>query len=111
MGKSLGSDGVLSKMLRKLFMQIFSKPLKATYLASRLHMTNFLIGPMALVLVGAIFVASIETVWHGEVTPPTVKTMRTWQYIRNNAPKLKRGEEMGRFNMGSTIMCHRLDRR
>ncbi|SMG65863.1 phosphatidylserine decarboxylase [methanotrophic bacterial endosymbiont of Bathymodiolus sp.] len=62
------------------------------------------IGPMALVLVGAIFVASIETVWHGEVTPPTVKTMRTWQYIRNNAPKLKRGEEMGRFNMGSTII-------
>jgi len=62
------------------------------------------IGPMALVLVGAIFVASIETVWHGEVTPPTSKSIRTWQYIRKNAPKLKRGEEMGRFNMGSTII-------
>jgi len=62
------------------------------------------IGPMALVLVGAIFVASIETVWHGEVTPPTSKSIRTWQYIRKNAPKLNRGEEMGRFNMGSTII-------
>ena len=62
------------------------------------------IGPMALVLVGAIFVASIETVWHGEVTPPAAKSIRTWEYTRVKAPKLKRGEEMGRFNMGSTII-------
>jgi len=61
------------------------------------------IGPMALVLVGAIFVASIETVWHGEVTPPTEKEIRTWEYAAK-APKYKRGEEMGRFNMGSTII-------
>ena len=61
------------------------------------------IGPMALVLVGAIFVASIETVWHGEVTPPTATQVQTWQYT-DNAPQLKRGEEMGRFNMGSTII-------
>ena len=61
------------------------------------------IGPMALVLVGAIFVASIETVWHGEVTPPTAKEIQTWQYT-DDAPQLKRGEEMGRFNMGSTII-------
>jgi len=62
------------------------------------------IGPMALVLVGAIFVASIETVWHGEVTPPTAKSIQTWQY-KDNAPQLKRGEELGRFNMGSTIIA------
>lgn len=61
------------------------------------------IGPMALVLVGAIFVASIETIWHGEVTPPTAKAVQSWQYA-DNAPQLKRGEEMGRFNMGSTII-------
>lgn len=61
------------------------------------------IGPMALVLVGAIFVASIETVWHGEVTPPTAKEIQNWQYT-DNAPTLKKGEEMGRFNMGSTII-------
>ena len=60
-------------------------------------------GPMALVLVGAIFVASIETVWHGEVTPPTRAEVKTWTY-GEDAPRLAKGEEMGRFNMGSTII-------
>ncbi|MDD5410133.1 MAG: archaetidylserine decarboxylase [Methylobacter sp.] len=60
-------------------------------------------GPMALVLVGAIFVSSVETVWHGVVTPPTVSSVKSWQY-QDNAPTLKIGEEMGRFNMGSTII-------
>ncbi|MEI7841316.1 MAG: archaetidylserine decarboxylase [Methylococcaceae bacterium] len=61
------------------------------------------IGQMALVLVGAIFVSSIETVWHGVVTPPSIKTVRTWQY-KTAAPTLEMGAEMGRFNMGSTII-------
>ncbi|GAB4254351.1 MAG: archaetidylserine decarboxylase [Methylomicrobium sp.] len=60
-------------------------------------------GPMALVLVGAIFVSSVETVWHGVVTPPTIESVRTWQY-EGDAPRLNIGEEMGRFNMGSTII-------
>jgi phosphatidylserine decarboxylase len=61
------------------------------------------IGQVALVLVGAIFVSSIETVWHGVVTPPTSKTIRSWNYDKD-APILKIGDEMGRFNMGSTII-------
>jgi phosphatidylserine decarboxylase len=61
------------------------------------------IGSVALVLVGAIFVSSIETIWHGVVTPPTVKTVRSWNY-EIDAPHLKMGDEMGRFNMGSTII-------
>ena len=60
-------------------------------------------GPMALILVGAIFVSSIETVWHGVVTPPSITEVQSWQY-GDNAPTLKIGEEMGRFNMGSTII-------
>jgi phosphatidylserine decarboxylase len=60
-------------------------------------------GPMALVLVGAIFVSSIETVWHGVVTPPSITSVQSWQY-QDNPPMLKIGEEMGRFNMGSTII-------
>ncbi len=60
-------------------------------------------GPMALILVGAIFVSSVETVWHGVVTPPTLSEARSWQY-QNDAPVLEKGEEMGRFNMGSTII-------
>jgi phosphatidylserine decarboxylase len=60
-------------------------------------------GPMVLVLVGAIFVYSIETVWHGVVTPPTLARIRTWHY-GEDGPLLEKGEEMGRFNMGSTII-------
>ncbi len=60
-------------------------------------------GPMALILVGAIFVSSVETVWHGVVTPPSITSVQDWQY-QENAPTLKIGEEMGRFNMGSTII-------
>jgi phosphatidylserine decarboxylase len=60
-------------------------------------------GPMALIQVGAIFVSSIETVWHGVVTPPSAKEIRRWQYP-DNPPTLNLAEEMGRFNMGSTII-------
>ena len=60
-------------------------------------------GPMAMILVGAIFVGSIETVWHGEVTPPTCKEIRNWKYDEENISYLK-AEEMGRFNMGSTVI-------
>ena len=60
-------------------------------------------GPMAMVLVGAIFVSSIETVWQGIITPPSSKRIRQWDYSDKNI-KLKKGEEMGRFNMGSTVI-------
>lgn len=60
-------------------------------------------GPMAMVLVGAIFVGSIETVWHGEVTPPTAKEIRNWTYEEKEIKYVK-GQEMGRFNMGSTVI-------
>jgi phosphatidylserine decarboxylase len=58
-------------------------------------------GPMALILVGAIFVASIETVWHGVVTPPTSDNIHRWRC----AIRLERGAEMGRFNLGSTVVA------
>lgn len=61
------------------------------------------IGPMALILVGAIFVASIETVWHGVVTPPTRDKVFSFPYEGGNIV-LEKGAEMGRFNMGSTII-------
>lgn len=62
-------------------------------------------GPMALVLVGAIFVGSIETVWSGVVTPPAGRVVRQWRYDEGDRPiRLARGEEMGRFNMGSTVI-------
>ena len=63
-------------------------------------------GPMAIVLVGAIFVGSIETVWAGEITPPRGKRIKVTSYAASdNIIQLDRGEELGRFNMGgSTII-------
>ena len=60
------------------------------------------IGPMALVMVGAIFVSALETVWHGLVSPPRARQIRAWDYDKDQV--LTRGEEMGRFNMGSTVV-------
>lgn len=60
-------------------------------------------GPMAVVLVGAICVASIEVVWHGVVTPPTRRTVRHWPY-GEEASWYDRGAEIARFNMGSTAI-------
>lgn len=63
-------------------------------------------GPMAVVLVGAIFVGSIETVWAGEVTGWRDRGIEVTHYpAGSDAVELSRGEELGRFNMGgSTII-------
>lgn len=62
-------------------------------------------GPMAMAMVGAIFVASIETVWAGEVTPPAGREIRYWHYDDNDpAHHFRKGDEIGRFNMGSTVI-------
>ena len=64
------------------------------------------VGKMAMVLVGATIVASIETVWSGTVTPPAGKNVQHWQYESDDeaAVKLEKGDEMGRFKLGSTIV-------
>jgi len=61
-------------------------------------------GPMAMVLVGAMIVAGIETVWSGQVTP-LPKEAQAQQYNGEDIV-LAKGEEMGRFKLGSTVvMC------
>jgi len=62
------------------------------------------VGPMAMVKVGAVNVGSVETVWAGEVTPPAGRVVRSWHYEGDEAITLQKGEEMGRFNMGSTVI-------
>lgn len=58
------------------------------------------VGPVAVILIGAIFVGSIETVWAGQVTP-----LPRGGYRPAVGPvHLGLGEEMGRFNMGSTVI-------
>ncbi len=62
-------------------------------------------GPFAMVLVGALFVGSMNTVWHGEVTPARRRVVSTLTpTAAAPAPGAARGAELGRFNMGSTII-------
>ncbi len=62
-------------------------------------------GPMAMVLVGAMIVAGIETVWAGQVAPQPRTVQRT-SYVASDPDPLvlAKGEEMGRFKLGSTVI-------
>lgn len=63
-------------------------------------------GAMAMVLVGATIVASIETVWAGTITPPAGKDIFRWSYPKEgvDAIHFNKGDEMGRFKLGSTVV-------
>ena len=60
-------------------------------------------GPFVLALVGATIVGSMATVWHGVVNPPRSRRVREWRYDDREIV-LKKGEEMGRFLLGSTVV-------
>ena len=60
-------------------------------------------GAMAVILVGAMLVSSMETIWSGVITPPRGKRVTTGDWSRRDI-RLKKGQEMGRFNMGSTVI-------
>jgi phosphatidylserine decarboxylase len=61
------------------------------------------IGPLAVIMVGALFVGSMETVWAGMITPPHSRA-GVASYQPMQAIRLERGAELGRFNMGSTVI-------
>ena len=61
-------------------------------------------GPLVMILVGAINVAAIETVWSGLITPPNGKAINRTLYEDAQQQEFNKGEEMGRFNMGSTVI-------
>ncbi len=61
-------------------------------------------GPFVLVLVGATIVGSMATVWHGVVNPPRSGVLREWRYDENATVSLQKGDEMGRFLLGSTVV-------
>jgi phosphatidylserine decarboxylase len=65
-------------------------------------------GPHVLVMVGALFVGSMGTVWHGDIAPPRARGATSLP-VPAGAPvaasaQLARGAEVGRFNMGSTVI-------
>ena len=59
--------------------------------------------PYALVMVGAMLVSGVETVWGGVEIPPYARAIRRKDYRGRNI-RLQRGAELGRFNMGSTVI-------
>ena len=63
-------------------------------------------GQLAMVLVGATIVASIETTWAGTITPPAGKDIFKWTYPADgvDAIRFNKGDEMGRFKLGSTVV-------
>jgi len=63
------------------------------------------LGPLALVLVGALFVGSIETVYAGEINPPPARGSAVRDIATGNGLQFARGQELARFNMGSTVVA------
>ena len=61
-------------------------------------------GPMAQILVGATITASMSTVWAGVINPPRTGEVKVWTYQGDNAIKLTKGQEMGAFQLGSTVI-------
>lgn len=103
-------DGTLTRMMH-VPGQLFSVNPPTTRAVPRLFARNERVaaifesvaGPMAVIMVGALNVGSIETVWAGEVTPPRGRTLRNWNYSERKI-SLEKGAELGRFNMGSTVI-------
>jgi phosphatidylserine decarboxylase len=62
------------------------------------------LGSMAVILVGAMIVASIEIIGVGTITPPTSQTVQHWNYRNSELIELPRGAELGRFKLGSTAI-------
>ncbi|MGB5102306.1 MAG: archaetidylserine decarboxylase [Steroidobacteraceae bacterium] len=62
------------------------------------------LGPLAMVLVGALFVGSIETVYAGEINPPAARGGRVRSVEAGIGTDFAKGAELGRFNMGSTVV-------
>ena len=60
-------------------------------------------GPFVMVLVGATIVGSMATVWHGVINPKRTNKTSQWTYTDREIV-LKKGDEMGRFLLGSTIV-------
>lgn len=63
-------------------------------------------GPMVQILVGATVTASISTVWAGVINPPRANEVIEWHYEPKGeaAIQLQKGEEMGAFRLGSTVV-------
>ena len=59
-------------------------------------------GPMAVILVGALLVGQMSTVWHEKINSNRLNKIQDWHY--DGKRQFEKGDEMGRFTMGSTVI-------
>lgn len=106
-------DGVLRKMIYVPGDLYSVNPLTAEHIPDLFARNERVVcifdtkfGPMAQILVGATIVGSIELSWSGTVTPPRGNTIHCWDYPTEGSTSviLKKGQEMGRFKLGSTVI-------
>lgn len=103
-------DGVLKKMIYVPGKLFSVNPISVRHVPGLFARNERLVclfetprGPMAYIMVGAMVVASIHTVWTGQVTPPHGSEIKTWHY-ESGEVVLKKGDEVGHFRMGSTVI-------
>lgn len=106
-------DGVLRKMIY-VPGELFSvNPFLAEHIPSLFARNERLIcefetefGPMVQILVGATITASMSTVWAGVINPPRAKEVTVYEYLKEGetAVHLQKGQEMGAFRLGSTVI-------
>ncbi|WP_439258119.1 archaetidylserine decarboxylase [Lonepinella sp. BR2271] len=104
-------DGTLTKMIY-VPGELFSvNPFLNTHVPNLLARNERVIcvfdtafGKMIQILVGATITASISTAWAGVINPPRAKEVKSWDYSGGNAPTLRKGQEMGAFQLGSTVI-------
>lgn len=106
-------DGILTKMIY-VPGELFSvNPFLAEHIPNLFARNERLIcvfktefGTMVQILVGATVTASMSTVWAGVVNPPRAKEVTVWEYPAEgtSAVRLAKGDEMGAFRLGSTVI-------
>ncbi|MCV2506130.1 MAG: archaetidylserine decarboxylase [Candidatus Lightella neohaematopini] len=104
-------DGILKKMIyvpgKLLSLNKFNISNKSNLFVRNervICLFNTKFGPMIQILIGSTLVGSIETVWHGTVIPPRNHIIKYWYYTNNDNIYLLKGQEMGKFKLGSTVI-------
>ncbi len=87
----------VSPLTTRVISKVFARNERAVCLFSTV------LGPMAMLLVGAVGVASIQLIWQGMLKPEKKGSVKIWEY-RDQEITIKKGKEVGHFNMGSTVI-------
>lgn len=104
-------DGILSKMIY-IPGDVFSLTLSNSEKIPKIFSTSERLvcvfetkfGKILQILIGAKIVGSIHTVWHGCINKKNENIIKKWTYSKKNRFFIKKGKEMGKFCLGSTVI-------